>query len=53
MSRFVKIPFSGFTEVKKMSKTIRGRGGRLVFSDRSGNTILVEDVKILLPVKFR
>ena len=37
----------------KMSQPIRGQGGHLVFSDRPKNTNLVEDVEILLPVKFR
>ena len=36
-----------------MSQPIRGQGGHLVFSDRPKNTNLVEDVEILLPVKFR
>ena len=35
-----------------MSKPIRGQGGHLV-SDQHENTNLVEDVAILLPVKFR
>ena len=40
-------------ERSKMSKPIRGRGGHLVFRSARKNTNLVEDVKILLPVKFR
>ena len=36
-----------------MSQPIRGQGGHLVFPIRPKNTNLVEDVEILLPVKFR
>ena len=36
-----------------MSQLIRGRGGHLVFPIGPKNTNLVEDVEILLPVKFR
>ena len=36
-----------------MSQPIIGRGGHLVFSIGPKNTNLVEDVEILLPVKFR
>ena len=36
-----------------MSQPIRGQGGHLVFPINPKNTNLVEDVKILLPVKFR
>ena len=36
-----------------MSQPIRGQGGHLVFLTGPKNTNLVEDVKILLPVKFR
>ena len=35
-----------------MSQPIRGQGGHLVFSISPKNTNLVEDVEILLPVKF-
>ena len=35
-----------------MSQRIRGQGGPLVFSIGPKNTIFVEDVEILLPVKF-
>ena len=35
-----------------MSQPIRGRGGHLVFPIRQKNTNSVEDVEILLPVKF-
>ena len=36
-----------------MSQPIRGQGGHLVFPIGRKNTNLVEDVEILLPVKFR
>ena len=36
-----------------MSQPIRGRGGHLVFPIGPKNTNLVEDVEILLPIKFR
>ena len=36
-----------------MSQPIRGQGGDLVFPIGPKNTNLVEDVEILLPVKFR
>ena len=36
----------------KMSQPIRGQGGHLVFQIDLKNTDLVEDVEILLPVKF-
>ena len=35
-----------------MSRPIRGQGGHLVFPIGMKNTKLVEDVKILHPVKF-
>ena len=36
-----------------MSQPIRGQGGHLVFPIGSKNINFVEDVEILLPVKFR
>ena len=36
----------------KLSQPIRGQGGHLVFPISPKNTNLVEDVEILLPVKF-
>ena len=36
-----------------MSQQIRGEGGNLVFPIGPKNTNLLEDVEILLPVKFR
>ena len=35
-----------------MSQPIRGQGGHLVFPIHPKNTNLVEDIEILLPVKF-
>ena len=35
-----------------MSQPIRGQGGHLVFPISTENINLVEDVEILLPVKF-
>ena len=40
-------------EKSKMSQPIRGQGGHLVFPIGPKNTNLVEDVEILLPIKFR
>ena len=36
-----------------MSQPIRGQGGHLIFLIGPKNTNLVEEVEILLPVKFR
>ena len=36
-----------------MSQPIRGQGGHLVFPISPKNTNLIEDVEILLPIKFR
>ena len=36
-----------------MSQPIKGQGGHLVFPIDPKNTNFVEDVEILLPVKFR
>ena len=36
-----------------MSQSIRGHGGQLIFPIGPKNTNLVEDVEILLPIKFR
>ena len=41
-----------FQRSKKMSQPIRGQGGHLVFPNGPKNTNLVEDVELLLPVKF-
>ena len=40
-------------EKSKMSQPIRGQGGHFVFPVGPKNTNLVEDVEILLPIKFR
>ena len=40
-------------EKSKMSRPIRGQGGHLVFLISPKNTNLVENIEILLPVKFR
>ena len=40
-------------EKSKMSQPIRGQGGHLVFPIGPKNTNLVEDVEIMLPIKFR
>ena len=42
-----------FEEKSKMSQPIRGQGYHLVFPISPKNTNLVEDVEILLPIKFR
>ena len=53
LSSFVfKIPFIIFRREVKMSQPIRGQGGHLLFPIGRKNTNLVEDVEILLPVKF-
>ena len=43
---------SAIAEKSKMSQPIRGRGSHFVFHIGLKNTNLVEDVRILLPVKF-
>ena len=50
---FVEFPSAVTEEKSKMSQPIRGQGGHLVFPIGPKNTILVEDVEILLPIKFR
>ena len=40
-------------EKSKMPQPIRGQGGHLLFPIGPKNTNLIEDVKILLPVRFR
>ena len=44
---------SAVSEEKSKSQPIRGQGGHLVFPIGPKNTNLVEDIEILLPVKFR
>ena len=53
MSSFVEFRSAVSEEKSKMSQPIRGHGGHLVFPIGPKNTNLVEDVEILLPVKFR
>ena len=50
---FVEFHWAVSEEKSKMSQPIRGQGGHLVFLIGPKNTNLVEDVEILLPVKFR
>ena len=53
LSSFVEFRSAVLEEKSKMSQPIRGQGGHLVFPIGPKNTNLVEDVEILLPVKFR
>ena len=53
LSSFVEFRSVVSEEKSKMSQPIRGQGGHLVFPISPKNTHLVEDLKILLPVKFR
>ena len=53
MPSFVEFHSAVSEEKSKMSQPIRGQGGHLVFPINSKNTSFVEDVEILLPVKFR
>ena len=53
LSSFVEFRWAVSEEKSKMSQPIRGQGGHLVFPIGPKNTNLVEDVEILLPVKFR
>ena len=52
LSSFVEFPSAVSEEKSKMSQPIRGQGSHLVFPIGLKNTNLVEDVVILLPVKF-
>ena len=52
LSSFVEFS-SAVPEKSKMSQPIRGQGGHLVFLIGPKTLNLVEDVEILLPVKFR
>ena len=47
-----QVSLNSVQEKSKMSRSIRGNGGHLVFRISLKNTNLVEDVEILLPVKF-
>ena len=53
LSSFDEFRSALLEEKSKMSNPIRGQGGHLVFPNGPKNTNLVEDVEILLPVKFR
>ena len=52
LSSFVEFNSAVSEEKSKMSQPIRGQGGHLVFLISPKNTNLVEDVEILLPLKF-
>ena len=54
LSSFVEFHSVVSEEKSKMSQSIRGRGGHLVFfSNGPINTNFVEDVEMLLPVNIR
>ena len=53
LSSFVEFRSAVLEEKSKMSQPIRGQSGHLVFPISPKNTNLVEDIEILLPVKFR
>ena len=53
LSSFVEFLSAVSEEKSKMYQPIRGQGGHLVFSIGPKNINLVDDVEILLPVKFR
>ena len=53
LSWFIEFRSAVSEEKLKMSHPIRGQGGHLVFPISAKNTNSVEDVEILLPVKFR
>ena len=54
LSSFIELRSVVSEEKLKMSQPIRGNGGHLVFfSIRPKITNLVEDIEILLPVKYR
>ena len=52
LSSFVEFSSAVSEKKLKMSRPIRGQGGHLVFPIGPKNINLVEDVEILLPVKF-
>ena len=51
--QFRRIPFNGFREEVKSVSANQSSGDHLVFPIGPKNTNLVEDIEILLPVKFR
>ena len=53
LSCFFEFRSAESKEKSKMSQHIRGKGSHIVFWIILKNTNLVEDVEILLPVKFR
>ena len=53
ISSFVEFCSAVSEEKSKISQPIRGQGGHFVFPIGPKNTNLVEDVEILLPIKFR
>ena len=53
LSSFVEFCSAVSEEKSKMSQAIRIPGGYFVFPIGRKNTNLVEDVEVLLPVKFR
>ena len=53
LSSFLEFLLAVSKKKLKMSQPIRGQGGHLVFSISQKNTNFVEDVEILLHVKFR
>ena len=53
LSSYIKFCSAVSEEKSKISQPIRRQGSHLVFRSARKNTNLVEDVEILLPVKFR
>ena len=53
LSHFLEFRSAVSEEKSTMPQPIRGQGGHLVFFISPKNTNLVEDIDILLPVKFR
>ena len=53
LSSFIEFLSAVSEEKSKMSQPIRGQGSHLVIPIGLKNTILEEDIEILLPVKFR
>ena len=53
LSSFIEFPSMVSEEKSKLSQPIRGQDGQLVIPISPKNMNLVEDIEILLPVKFR
>ena len=51
--KFRSIPFCGFREDVKNISAIRGQGDYLAFPISPKNTMIIEDIETLLPVKYR